>query len=434
MSLPPERVPFPVAPSYRVRPDMRRWPDEDRGHLRLDARYPTYLAEKLRLLGSDPDGCRVLAPDADRGALERALLHAAEALAEEPGGQGGAPTPGGALDGEQGGGALAGHLEAAPRPPVAVRLDPERLHFPLLGVSLLRDGLELATAGPVPGASPVSRAGPGAAEGSGPGVNAGPSASLAPPGPSGPAAGPERLPELARRARVHLAGLPPLERLADALALSVQEDLVVMGLGAGAAPGAGAGAGAGTHAAAGDDGASSTHRSGTASTGGPAAGSAELLHVCFPSGWDPATRAGADFATLHGPVPHGETLRRAAPQVVRAMVSKGPFVRYVWSLVPGPELDRNPRRRADLRRTVPPEALWFRVERQTVMPLPEQRRALFTIRVYMAPLAEVLTGPERRATLASAIASMDDALLAYKGIGRGRDALLAWLGRDATAW
>jgi len=346
VTLPDERVPFPVAPVFRIRPDMHRWPEGDRGYLRLDARYPAYFDEKLRLLGADPAGCRVLSPDAEPDGVEGALVRVAEALAEDAASRGGAG-------------------------PVPVAVDARTLRFPLLGVVLDREGLDASAAGTAPGEGPR----------------------------------PPALRALGARALAHLAQLPPLERLADALALAVQEDLVIVRADA---PGAGPEAGP--------------------------AGHAELLHVCFPSGWDPASRAGADFAALHAPVPHGRVLQRAAPQVVRAMVSKGPFVRYVWSLAPDARLDRNPRRHADLRAAVPPEALWFRVERQTVMPLPELRRALFTIRVYMAPLPAVLTGAERRSTLAAAVASMDEALLAYKGIGEGKDALLAWLEpRGATA-
>jgi len=149
--------------------------------------------------------------------------------------------------------------------------------------------------------------------------------------------------------------------------------------------------------------------------------------VCFPSSWDPAARAGAGFAALHAPVPHSETLRAASGRVVRAMVAKGPFVRYVWSLAPDDALDRNPRRALELPPVTDPTRLWFRVERQTVMPLPASGRALFTILVYRAPLPHVLDTPDRRSTLASALRSMDAALLAYKGVGGLREPLLAYL-------
>jgi hypothetical protein len=54
--------------------------------------------------------------------------------------------------------------------------------------------------------------------------------------------------------------------------------------------------------------------------------------------------------------------------------------------------------------------------------------ALFAIRVYVQPLAQALAKPGRAARLRSAVASMDDALLAYKGLTHAKDALLDYLG------
>ena len=226
-------------------------------------------------------------------------------------------------------------------------------------------------------------------------------------------------------------GSSRFERLADALALAVQEDLVVM---AGGAPHYVAPGDASPGDAAPKDAAPGAPVPGPVALEArvpdqrvPEDGRSDLLHVCFPSSWDPATRAGAGFIALHAPVPHNGSLRSAAGRVVRAMVTKGPFVRYVWSLAPDDALDRNPRRLATRPPPTDPARLWFRVERQTVMPLAASGRALFTIRVYRAPLPSVLTTPERSRTLASALRSMDAALLAYKGVGGLREALLAYL-------
>lgn len=379
--LPEERVPFPVEPRYRVRPDLRRWTPDDRGYLRLDRRYPEYVAEKLRLLSEDPAGCRVLAPGVEREALVRTLLRIASELAretaDEPAGGAGsgheAAGPSGPERALRASGLVTPAWKRPTRYPPAVLETPEALRFPRLGLSVRRAPFRVELEDPVLTAGRRLAAG-----GHGGGVL--PRGSL-------------------ERVHAHLATLAPLEQLADALALSVQEDLVVLaGEAAPDAPGA------------------------------PPDGRAELLHVCFPSGWDPAARAGAGFAALHAPVPHKDVLVAAAGRVVRAMTTRGPFVRYVWSLSPDGRLDRNPRRAARAGRPARASELWFRVERQSVLPLPELGRALFTIRVYRAPLASVAATDERRRTLAAALASMDEALLAYKGVGGIRDEVLAWLG------
>jgi dimethylamine monooxygenase subunit A len=182
----------------------------------------------------------------------------------------------------------------------------------------------------------------------------------------------------------------PLRHL-DALALALQEDVVVM-----------------TRDRPGDG------------------GRAAFLHVVAPSGWDPGAHAGSSFARLHAPVPHRAPLDAAAGALVDALVARGPFVRFVWSLAPDGALGRHPRR-APAAVPVPPDRLWYRVERQTTLPVPAHGAFVFLIRVFAAPLAQVVADPQRRAVMAAAVASMDADLLAYKGLGAGRDALLAWL-------
>lgn len=214
---------------------------------------------------------------------------------------------------------------------------------------------------------------------------------------------------LTDRVRRHLSALEPLERLADSIALAVQEDYVVI-------------------------------------AGPPGSDRSELLHVCLPSHWNPGDRRGASFAEFHAPVPHNSRLLAGSRNLLAAMLSKGPFERFVWSLTDDAELDQNPARRSADRAFAAPavgqgdliDLLWFRSERQTTRPLAAAVSGgrspadlgLFTIRIHVAPLRRVLD-PGRAAQLASAIRSMDEKLLSYKGLANRRDALLAEL--DAFA-
>jgi hypothetical protein len=185
----------------------------------------------------------------------------------------------------------------------------------------------------------------------------------------------------------HLAGLAPTERLADAVALALQEDLVLM-------------------------------------AGPPGDDHARLFHVCFPSHWNPAARRGASFAQLHAPVPHNSRLLAGGRNMLAAMLAKGPFERHVWSLTPNADLDQHPDRPhgEPLRVGSQLDRLWFRAERQTTRAL--STCALFTIRVSMTPLRSVLDHPGRAELLAAAIRSMDAELLSYKGLTDRRDELL----------
>jgi Protein of unknown function (DUF3445) len=161
---------------------------------------------------------------------------------------------------------------------------------------------------------------------------------------------------------------------------------------------------------------------------------AELLHVCFPSGWRPREKLGQTMAQIHAPVAQGDRLIAASDQLTRAMLSKGPFVRYVWTLSPTNALSRHP----DLYLQKSPESppvsnilaptlndIWFRFERQITVPLPESRRALFLIRVFVMPLREVLASPQKAALLKDSLISMPLDVVAYKGIAALRDAVLS---------
>ena len=177
-------------------------------------------------------------------------------------------------------------------------------------------------------------------------------------------------------------------RLLGALALSLQEDLVLMEQGA--------------------DGAVR----------------AALLQVAFPSAWDPAAKAGQDLLGLHAPVADNAPLQAAAARLGSALVSKGPFVRWVWTVTadsrwrawPPMPLPRDPQELAAL-------PLHFRLERQTTMPLGDGY-GLFLIRVQVRPLDEVLSQPGRLALLQASLRSMSDAMVRYKNLGSVRGRLL----------
>lgn len=203
---------------------------------------------------------------------------------------------------------------------------------------------------------------------------------------------PASLAALAPAAADALECLPAATRALDALRLAIAEDLVVL-------------------------------RRERPGDGGRAA----YLLVASPSGWDPGGRGGASFAALHEPVPHGGPLRAAAGALVDAMTTKGPFIRYVWSLAADDAPSHHPRRHPAAPLPPDPGAWWLRVERQTTLPLPAQAASAFFIRVLHAPLRSALTTPARRASLTAAVRSMDASLLAYKGLTGRADALLAWL-------
>ena len=257
---------------------------------------------------------------------------------------------------------------AAQEQPQRVRCDDEAVVLPLLGLRVASDGT-------LEGCEP---AGEDAAE-----------------------------PALRHRARALLAARPPALRRLEALALALQEDVALLG----------------PRAAEGRP-APGVAEVGAADEGGT--GRVAWLQVTFPSGWDPGAMAGASFERLHAPVPGAGVLRRAAPALMQAMLTKGPFVRYVWGVAPDAEFARHPRRARPMPSDLPLEAAYLRVERQTTLALPEQSLALFATGIHVTSLPCALSTPERRAAFAAAVASLDVAARRYKGIPWDDEAVRRW--------
>jgi hypothetical protein len=158
------------------------------------------------------------------------------------------------------------------------------------------------------------------------------------------------------------------------------------------------------------------------------------IHVSFPSHWRPEDKIGRSFVEVHAPIPGIDPLLKAAPSLVDAMIGKGPWERFTWTLPRYPHLDEH----VDVvaARGKPPvpkaadaaRAAWLRVERQVIQGFPEADGALFMIRLHVLPLHEVLAAePTAAAALASAIRSKTAPQRAYKALDDWHEPLLAHL-------
>jgi hypothetical protein len=196
----------------------------------------------------------------------------------------------------------------------------------------------------------------------------------------------------------HLQRQSPRDRLLDAIGLAIQEDYVLL-----------------------------RGRTDTTSD------CAKLLHVCLPSGWSARDKVGLDFGAIHQPVPHNSPLLSAHHGLVRALIERAPFVRYVWGLHRDDTLCHDPyvhRQPPEARHPTPDAAAaatWFRVERQTTLGVPEENAAFFFIRVYQVPLTRAITTPDRARLMSAALADMTPDLAKYKGVTHRREALIHWL-------
>ena len=171
---------------------------------------------------------------------------------------------------------------------------------------------------------------------------------------------------------------------------------------------------------------------------------ARFLSVCFPSNWDPAEKLGQDFAAIHAPVADNALLMAGARGIVDMAFRQAPMLRHVWLLTPDGELPQHPQTRrtrwadavaqADAAGGRLVDRVFFRVERQTTLPLPALGRWVFFIRVMTSPLTAVLAvAPGRAAGLREALHSMSEAIVAYRGMAAVRPRLLAELDALAAA-
>jgi hypothetical protein len=164
--------------------------------------------------------------------------------------------------------------------------------------------------------------------------------------------------------------------------------------------------------------------------------------LCFPSSWVLTEKFGRALHDIHAPVPGFGPGTRMAGLIERMFDSlQGQGVwRLNWSVQAGDALYHpltNAQRdeRATQRPSKFPDAAamtqgFIRVERQTLRKLPVSGDILFTVRIYLDPLAVLLKQPERAALAASfadQLEALDPAQLDYKGLTADRDRMISAL-------
>jgi hypothetical protein len=158
----------------------------------------------------------------------------------------------------------------------------------------------------------------------------------------------------------------------------------------------------------------------------------DAASVCFPNRWRLADKIGRDLLAIHGPVAGYEaSLDRPMRALFDRLRPERPMWRCNWTLLDAPDLfqpEADTRRRTPLDLSRPGEALWFRVERQTLRRFSARAAITFTIRTYVARLDRlVVEHPEVVAVMRSRLPSIPADSLAYKGWSDLVGPLLDWL-------
>lgn len=143
----------------------------------------------------------------------------------------------------------------------------------------------------------------------------------------------------------------------------------------------------------------------------------------LPSRWAPESKFGRSFFAIHEEIPGFERANAGTAGLVAAIVERGPYVRFVWSLETTRQLNLHPE--------VAPErdfgsGEWIaRVERQVALPFPEWNASAFLIRVIRYSLGWLTPGD--RGSKATAILVMPSEIAAYKGLLGAQKAVAARL-------
>ncbi|HEY6086344.1 MAG TPA: heme-dependent oxidative N-demethylase subunit alpha family protein [Burkholderiaceae bacterium] len=169
-----------------------------------------------------------------------------------------------------------------------------------------------------------------------------------------------------------------------------------------------------------------------------ATGTLPWLAVALPSHWAPEDKVGRHFREVHAPVADNELLLRAGDHLMRMVCGPERWERFVWNVTRHPRLNAHPASvdhapwPADAFADARAPSAWWRTERQTFIALPGRTQAVFTIQVQIEALGSAIDSAERAARLHDAVATMSDAVLAYRSLSTVRDPLLRWLATKAA--
>jgi hypothetical protein len=187
--------------------------------------------------------------------------------------------------------------------------------------------------------------------------------------------------------------------------------------------------------------------------------------VCFPSRWSLTAKMGTTLRAIHDPVPgYPDRLAATVDNFFDRCRADRPVWRLNWTILDDPDLfqpravpssradtasaddspprsdtgsseerDRGPEPTGNHRSKGPPrtgaaDALYVRIERQTLRRLPVTGAVLFTIGTTVAPLADVVDGhPDLARNLAATLRTVPAATIDYKGWGPLLGPTLDWL-------
>lgn len=135
--------------------------------------------------------------------------------------------------------------------------------------------------------------------------------------------------------------------------------------------------------------------------------------LCSPSNWKLEDKIGKSIDWIHDPVPgYKEQLAMRVNKLISGMAPVKPVMRFNWSLQPGNELCW----RSDLDSGNVDGDYYWRVERQTLLKLPQSGAVVFTIRIFLHSFTQMNQLGNFSQALAAIVSRQSPEILRYKGI------------------
>ncbi|QIK41432.1 DUF3445 domain-containing protein [Pontibrevibacter nitratireducens] len=140
--------------------------------------------------------------------------------------------------------------------------------------------------------------------------------------------------------------------------------------------------------------------------------------LCFPSHWTLSQKLGRPLDAIHEPVPfYAGDLARRVQRLFDAIRVEQPLWRANWLIYPDADLF-HPRREYEEKRADWSGELYIRVERQSLVKLPQTGAIVFSIKTDICPLGGLSTA--QRTGLLAAFDDLPPVQRAYKGGDRVR--------------
>ena len=158
--------------------------------------------------------------------------------------------------------------------------------------------------------------------------------------------------------------------------------------------------------------------------------------VAFPSRWNLKQKFGMPMSIIHAPVPfYKKQIQATVDKFFNQMPCDEIYARRNWSLYDNASLhqdgaiDLSGKKYKPITSSNAGKRLWLRVERQTLRKLKETGAILFTIRIHLRQLKNIVGHDGVAGRLAKALSALPPKMKAYKRTDIFTDSVLSYLNK-----